>query len=134
MIMRMEGGWLDSNVEAFMVKQLKHAFDVGRVIFIPMNDKATAIKGRTSVEVMDSMEEALESSVGNRVFLEPTGYNNMSNMPDRSENVVFITGSATAHNLDHAELSETYRIHTPKATDMFGMNAAAIALAYWYGQ
>ena len=85
-----------------------------------------------SIDQFDTMEEALESCEGERVFLEPTGYNTMHEIPQGD--VVLILGNSAMSNIEHANVNETFKIFSPQATHLYGSNAAAIALAIRYGQ
>lgn len=110
-----------------MWRQLKGAFEIDRFIFTPVVDH----KG--GFDQADTIEQALKA-VGPipRVFLEPTGYNALSAIP--TGDIAMILGNTEMHNLTDAEVSETYKIYTPGATDLYGINAAAIAMAVRYGQ
>ena len=72
------------------------------------------------------MEEALENAQGSRVFLEPKGEKDVSEIPDGD--IVLVLGDTNQDNLPLAKEGETYRIDTPGKTVLYGCNAAAIAL------
>jgi hypothetical protein len=108
--------------------QLK-AFGIDRLVFVPVRPEMAQM-----AEQYETMEEALASTQGNRVFLESTGYKGMTDLPPRHEDVVFILGCSPTSNVRHAKLDEMYRIHEPTVTDMYPTCAGSIALAYWYGQ
>ncbi len=115
-----------------MWRQLKGAFapepaDM-RLIFVPK------LHPSESVEQYDNMTTALlKAGEGERVFLEPTGYNTVMDIPPAGD-IVLITGNTEHSNMEHARVSETYMIATPNSADMYPTNAAAIALAVRYGQ
>lgn len=123
-------------VEWQMWRQLKGAFAIDRFIFVPRVHK---MQGYT-FDQADSMGQALEmaNEAYVRVFLEPTGLNSiaelgsLNNNPDA--NVVFVLGNTVSSNREYAQSHECFRINTQGDTDLYGINAAAIALAYWYGQ
>ena len=100
------------------------------MVFVPIRDEYN----NRSIDQYDSMEEALDSTQGNRVFLESSGYKTMNDLPPRDQDVVFILGCSPTNNMMHAKVNETYRIHEPAVTDMYPTCAASIALAFWYGQ
>jgi hypothetical protein len=108
--------------------QLK-AFGIDRMIFVPVKPEYEQM-----AEQYDTMQQALDEVKGNRVFLESTGYKGMTDLPPRTEDVVFILGCSPTSNAAHAQVDEMYRIHEPAVTDMYPTCAASIALAYWYGQ
>jgi hypothetical protein len=109
--------------------QLK-AFGIDRLICVPIIDKYEQM-----VEQYDTIQQALDAAGdGNRVFLESTGYKGMTDLPPRTEDVIFILGCSPTSNVAHAQVDEMYRIHEPRVTDMYPTCAASIALAYWYGQ
>lgn len=123
-------------VEWQMWRQLKGAFDIDRLIFVP---RVYKMEGYT-FDQADSMGQALEmaNDAYVRVFLEPAGLNSitelgsLNNNPDA--NVVFVLGNTVSSNREYAQTHECFRINTPGDTDLYGINAAAIALAYWHGQ
>lgn len=118
-----------ADVELRFWGQLK-AFGVDRLVFVPINDEYS----NRGIDQYDSMDKALESTKGNRVFLESTGYKTMYDLPPRNEDVVFVLGCSPRSNMDYANVNETYSIAEPTVTDMYPTCAASIALAYWYGQ
>lgn len=125
---------MEPELEWRMWRQLKGAFGVDRLIFTPRLHK---MDGYTFAQA-DDMEEALQlAGDGMRIFLEPSGYNSMADWaPMQREKVdpIFILGSTESDNMQYAKVNETYKIFTPNTTVLYGINAAAIALAYWYGQ
>ena len=117
-------------VEWQLWRQLRGAFKISRLIFIPVKDEAKQF----FVDQFDTMEEALANTVdvGERVFLEPTGYNPIVHIPQGD--IVLITGCTTASNMSFANVNETYKIASPQRTALYPSEAAAIALAIRYGQ
>lgn len=112
-------------------RQLKGAFGIKRFIFVPVQDY---MKGN-SFEQYDTMEEALSKCEGERVFLEPTGYKSVAEIP--MGDITLIIGNSSLDNMKHARVNETYTINTPAGptkAHLYGSNAAAIALAIRHGQ
>ena len=114
-----------------MWRQLRGAYEIDRLIFVP---RFPSMDGYT-FDQADSMEEALRVLPGDchRVFLEPTGKKNISEIP-RTGHIALILGDTNSHNLMHADEDETYHIASPGSADLYGINAAAIALAIEFGQ
>jgi hypothetical protein len=117
-----------ADVEHRFWGQLK-AFGIDRLVFVPVRPEMEQM-----AEQYETIQEALDTVQGNRVFLESTGYKGMTDLPPRHEDVVFILGCSPTSNACHAQVDEMYRIHEPAVTDMYPTCAASIALAYWYGQ
>lgn len=122
-------------VEWQMWRQLKGAFAIDQLIFVPCVYK---MDGYT-FEQADTIPEALSmiSERTRRIFLEPKGAYSIHELypPKRSmdTDVTFILGNTESSNLNYARnKEETVRIDTPGKTDLYGINAAAIALAYWH--
>ena len=106
-------------LEHRMWRQLKGAFAVNELVF---------------VEDCDELQKALLATGDTyKVFLEPKGHRRITDMPD-CEDIVFILGSTSMHNLRFVNPEDAYRINTPKQTHLYGINAAAIALACRVGQ
>jgi hypothetical protein len=123
---RWESVQMPADLEWRMWTQLAGAFGVDRFAAAPI------VLGPTSrLNQYETFEEALESCQGQRVFLEPTGEKTISEIPDGD--VVFILGNTQHSNKHLTKSGETYRIATPRQTDLYGINAAAIALAYYHG-
>ena len=128
-VSRWELQQMPPELELRMWRQLVN-FGISRFIFVPRTDVLN-----TKVTQYNTMQEALTHvSPDNRVFLESTGAKGMYDLPPRDEDVTFILGNSTRHNLAHARLNELYRIQEPRTTNMYPTSAAAIALAYWVGQ
>ena len=133
-IARWEEGQLDPELEWKIWRQLKGAFNVGRFIFVP---KVPAMDGYT-FEQADSVGEALEmaSDAVIRIFLEPNGTNDLMEIGSLAHpdvDVVFVLGNTQNSNRQFADSFECFRIDTPGETHLYGVNAAAIALACWSG-
>ena len=108
-------------VEAKLWRQLKGAFRINKLISVPGD--------------FDTMRQALDSAVGDRVFLEPSGAWRLQDIP--TGDIVLVVGNTAEGNLAYADDDETYRIATEGSTDhnhLYGSNAAAIALAVRFGQ
>ena len=119
---------MDPELEWRMWRQLKGAFDIDRFVFAPCQESMMTV----NIDQYDDMQEALDSCQGSRVFLEVSGEKNLSEIP--SGDIVLVLGNTQGSNIAYAQPGETYKIATPSPTDMYGLNAAAIALAYHYGQ
>ena len=118
-----EKDWLDPKTELFMFRQLKGAFGFDRLVMVPV-----LLSDRTSVDQYDTMEEALSSTSGKKIFLEPSGDTTLSSF-NEYEDVVYIMAKASINNqrlITEDDLS--VRIDTPNDTDMFAVNAISIAL------
>lgn len=120
---------MDPAFEWRMWKQLKGAFGITKLHMVPVRDEMSSL---TDVNQYDSMEDALDAAKGERAFLEPTGSSSLSDLP--RGDIVLVLGNTQTHNLKQARPEETYRIATPNGTDLYGTNAAAIALAIRHGQ
>lgn len=126
-IARWESEQLPPAAEYQLWRQLRGAFNL-RMIFVPVTPGMEAYH----LEQYATMEEALASAEGDRVFLEPTGEKGMGDIPQGD--IVLITGSTQDNNLAHAGPGETYKIRSPSSTHLYPSEAAAIALAIRYGQ
>lgn len=111
-ITRWEDKQMPRDLEQRMWRQIKGAFEVNQLVF---------------VEGEDQMGDAIRASQGQRVFLEPRGQRSVKEIP--KGDIVLVLGNTAMNNLKFANAGETYRIDTPGPTDMYGTNAAAIALA-----
>lgn len=131
-VARWETGQMSPLKEWKMWRQLKGAFEIDRFIFVPVQEY---MKGH-SFEQYDTMEEALASlsEFTSRCFLEPSGYNSVEALPHGD--IALIIGNTDKHNMEHAHVNETFAIKSPAgiSAHLYGTNAAAIALAYEYGQ
>jgi hypothetical protein len=130
-VARWETTQMSPEVEWQMWRQLRGAFKVKRFVFVPCIPEMD----NYSFDQFDTMEEALASCEGERVFLEPGGYKTMHQIPQGD--IVMVFGNSAKGNFDHALVNETYQIFTEGGTahnHLYGSNAAAIALAIRYGQ
>lgn len=123
-ISRWETSQMEPELEWRMWRQLRGAFHIDRLMFVPV---IPSMEGYT-FEQYDTVDEALAHAEGMRVFLEPKGQRSIFHMPKHST-ITLVCGNTQQHNLGSAQLNETYRIPTPGSTDLYGINAAAIALA-----
>ena len=130
-IARWEDEQIEPPLEWKMWRQLRGAYEIDRLIFVP---RIPSMDGYT-FDQADTIEEALAVLPGDcqRVFLEPTGYNSVDAIP-KTGHIALILGNTAQHNMMHAQVNETYRIHSPGSAHLYGINAAAIALALEYGQ
>ena len=116
------------DLEWRMWRQLRGAFEIDEFIFVgEAHDGYTFRQAPTMRDALAALPTDCQ-----RVFLEPTGYNPVSAIPDGD--IAIIVGNTEHANIEHAEVNETYCIFTPGKTDLYGINAAAIALAEWYAQ
>ena len=101
-----------------------NAFNVDRLVMVPH-----LLPKRTNMDQFGTMQEAINSTVGKRLFFEPTGSSPLSVINDYKD-VVFIFGNANTHNLKHVGSDDlTIRIDTPSKSVLFATEAGAIALA-----
>jgi hypothetical protein len=119
-------------------RQMKGAFGIDRFVMVPKQEGFDQI---SIVDQYDTMEEALESTVGERVFLEPTGTNPINCLARESRlrdgDIVLVCGSTESDNIQFAAPGEMYSIHTKgedRHNHLYAPNAAAIALAVRLGQ
>ena len=56
-------------------------------------------------------------------------FKSLSDIPFTGD-IILIIGNTDRNNIQYAQESETYRINSVNVTDLYGVNAAAIALAY----
>lgn len=118
-------------VEWRLWRQMKGAFKISRFVFVPVAPKMEGY----ALDQYNTMEEALESTTGERVFLEPSGYNPLHELPQGD--IVMICGNSSMNNIEYATVDETYQIQTEGGihhNHLCGSNAAAIALAIRHGQ
>ena len=116
--------------EMRMLRQLKGAYGINRILMAPIID---SMKTRSNVEQFETIEEAVATCDGTIVFLEPKGTTSLSELPDAND-ITFVTSNALSSNMKLANNHITCKINSPQATDMFAVNAIAIALACRYGQ
>ena len=123
---RWETSQMPPETEWQLWRQLRF-FGVDRFVFTPIAPELLNV----NIDQYDTLEEALATCHGERVFLELKGEKTMSELP--KGDVTFILGNTPQNNLSFAKPDETYRIN-PKGLCLYGTNAAAIALAYYHGQ
>ena len=119
-ITRYEDTQMPRDVDRQMWRQLKGAFRVDKLIFVE-DDK--------------QLEDALmgTSDLGDHVFLEPLGSKTVKDIP--TGDIVMVVGNTAMNNRAWAEADEEYSISCPSLpTHLYGINAAAIALAFRHGQ
>jgi hypothetical protein len=117
---------MPAELEIRMWKQLKGAFAIKRIVMVPKLDVPCPF------DQYDSMEEALETCEGELVFLEPGGFNSITEIPVGE--IVLVLGNTQMGNMKLTSAAESYAISTPRPTDLYGINAAAIALSHWVHQ
>ena len=125
-----ESDIVEPELEMRILRQLKGAYEIDRILMTPIKE---SMKTRSNVEQFETIEEALETCEGTIVFLEPNGTTSLSELPD-VDDITFVTGNAYISNMKFAKDHIACKINSPKTTDMFAVNAVAIALACRYGQ
>ena len=125
-----EADIVEPELEMRMLRQIKGAYGINRILMSPVME---SMKTRSNVEQFGTIEEALETCEGTIVFLEHTGTTSLSKLPD-VEDITFVTGNAYHSNMHLVGDRISCKINSPKPTDMFAVNAIAIALACRYGQ
>ena len=129
-VARWEDTQMPADIEYQLYRQLRGSFCIDRFIFTPV------VETEFNVEQCDNMMTALlKAGDGERVFLEPTGYNPVSAIPQGD--IVIVIGNSAMNNMQHARVNETYSISTesgPTKSHLYGSNALAIALAERWGQ
>lgn len=116
------------DLEWRMWRQLRGAFEINDFIFVgSAHDGYTFRQAPTMKDALAVLPQDCH-----RVFLEPTGYNSLYDMPQGD--IALILGNTEQSNIDHALVNETYRIATPGKTVLYPTDAAAIALALRFGQ
>ena len=107
--------------------QLRGAYAVDSFIFLPKVPEVSNL----AYEHVDTIEEALALSIGQRVFLEVGGTKNVTDIP-KTGDITIIVGNTSSNNAAHAQPDEMYAIDCPFPGELYGVNAAAIALALWH--
>ena len=125
---RWENQQMPPKIEWHFWSQLKGAFFIDRFCFTPVEQELIPY----ALDQFPTIEEALASCTGQRVFLEPTGGNSVGEIPQGD--IVLVVGNTSMNNLQQSEANERYRIDTPGRTGLFGHDAVAIALAIRHGQ
>ena len=118
-------------VEWQLWQQLRGAFRVHRFVAVPIVPEGIQL-GCTQYA---TMEDALASCPGKKVFLEPTGDQLLFDMPPCGHDLILVLGNTAMSNVELVGKEDySVRIKTPQRTHLYGVSAAAIALAYWVGQ
>ena len=127
-VARWEDSQMPAELEWRMWRQLK-CFNIMRFIFTPVMPEMSGI----DIEQYDTMQECLDAAgPDNRAFLEPSGYNTLHDLPQGD--ITLILGNTNHSNIEHAQVNETYKIMCPSPGHLYPTGAAAVALAFWYGQ
>ena len=119
---------MDADLEWSMWRQLGGAFGIDKFIFTPEVSSVTSSK----VIQTSSMDEALTFATGELIFLEPWAEKNLADLP-KLNNYTLILSDTSQSNAKFCTSENSYRICTPNKTDMFGVNAASIALSHLCG-
>ncbi len=130
---RWETSQMPADIEWQLWRQLRGAFRVKRLVFVPVLEEAKGFP----IAQYETMEKALASCGGQRFFLEPNGIHPVSllAMTNKAEDLTLVLGNTACGNTAQLEPGDvTLVINTPQRTQLYGINAAAIALAYWVGQ
>jgi hypothetical protein len=127
-ISRWEKYQMEPSLEWSMWRQLGGAFGIDRFIFTPEISSVTSSK----VTQCHAMEEALSLASGELIFLEPSAKKNLSELPKLND-FTLILSDTSQNNAKFCTPENSYRICTPNKTDLFGINAASIALSYLCG-
>jgi len=117
-----------------MWRQIKGAFGVTEFHFCPVKPKMA----RGTFSQWPDMATCLAGIPDDspRVFLEPHGNISPAELFSLApEGMTLVLGSTLHGNAELARPQDTLcRIATPEDVDLYGHNAAAIALAFWAGQ
>jgi len=129
-ITRWEESQMPSQVEWQLWRQLRGAFKITKIVFTPVIEEMKIHK----VDQYDTMADCIwnNEGAGELVFLEPTGYNPVGDIPQGD--IVMVLGNTDHDNMKYAKVNETYKIASPQRTALYPTEAAAIALAIRYGQ
>ena len=121
--------WDATNVDCVtewrMYRQLRGAFALDKFIFTPIESAHSGV----AIEQYDTFEDALAAAPGVRVFLEPGGADTFADIP-ADQDVTFIVGNTENSNAAFIEVGDlSVSIASVNPTDLYGVNAVAIALA-----
>lgn len=105
--------------------QLRGAYGINDIAFYPALPEVANL----GYEHYDDLAEAIASSIGTRVFLGATGAKNITEIP-KTGDITIIVGNTNVVVEPFAQLDEIYRIDCPAPGELYGVSAAAIALAY----
>lgn len=136
---RWELSQMPAELEWRMWRQLRGAFEINRFAIAPI---VPEMQQTSRLDQYATMEEALASCPGKKVFLEPNGGLQITDLKHwhkwktaDGHDLILVLGNTARGNLDLVEEGDyAVRIKTPKPTHLYGISAAAIALAYWVGQ
>lgn len=113
-----------------MWRQLRGAYGIGWFNFVPCEETMMAVNAGH----YDNMQDALNVSAGQKVFFEPTGLDPLSAIPNDGSDLVLIFGNTEESNLTFVQPGDlSVQIPSANPVDLYGVNAAAIALAYLHG-
>lgn len=110
-------------------RQLRGAYGINDIVMLPRLDETA----RLAYTHVDTMEEALSLAIGERIFLDASGLNDISQIP-RDGDATIIVGNTNLPLSQYAHSEDCYRIPSPGRSDLYGVNAAAIALSIRYSQ
>jgi len=113
-ITRWETLQMPKDLDKRIWRQLRGAFGVQQLIFVEDDD-----------ELLEAISKFPKESL---VWLEPKGKHSIKELPDGD--MTLVLGNTQCSNMQFADPDQTYKIDTPNPTDFYGVNAAAIALAF----
>lgn len=114
-------------------RQMKDAFGISRFVFVPVVDNDFYGMDKNLFQQYPTMTEALAAQIdrGELVFLESSGEQTVDEIPQGD--IVMVLGNTSMDNLAHSNPEQRYRIEGGgRYNDLYGINAAAIALAMRY--
>jgi len=103
-----------------MYRQFRALAD--RYVFTPI-DQGVASYTNNSIDQYETMEEALSTCKGKRIFLEPKAKKVLKKLP--KGDIVIVIGNTNENNLEFSKEIERYSLNGPQ---LYGVNAAAVAL------
>lgn len=127
---RWETSQMPQELEWRMWRQLRGAFKIDQFLMTPIIPE---LQTTSRLMQFDTMEECLSLCHSPKIFLEPKGGKTLSSVHGilLNKNFTLVLGDTNMGN-SHLVMWDDYsvRINTPSQTDFYGINAAAIALAY----
>lgn len=121
---------MDAELEWRIWRQIRGAFAVDRFVFVPIVPEMLTV----SIDQYDTMEEALATCKGKHCFLEQGGSDRLFDIPMDGD-VTIIVGNTEWDNKSSVKAGDLQiEIMSVNPTDLYGFNAAAIALAVRVGQ
>ena len=128
-VTRWDTSTVKPRIEWRLWRQLRGAFGFDRFVAVPPLLENEGFK----FDQFPTMTRALESCHGRRIFFEPHGPHTLGDIP--RGDLVLVFGNTERGNSHHVG-SDDYkvRLNSRNAVDLFGANAAAIALNYLYGR